>query len=373
MSNPPFGPKHSLPEDNTPAEPTPGAHSESPNEVTQSIPLVGDTAERPTPTGTGAPTSTPATSSNPNDPIDVDATDIRSALDHLPENDNLQEDSAFFAPSPGESLERFRPITDEDIRRAERDAHAHALNEAPNASPEVLAAYNRFTETNTPTPGTPVSRFAAPQPQPQPQPTPEPLTEPAPEPAPASEPAPETKAEAKARKKANKRTWGASPLLAVIIIVGALVGAGFAGASFMAGNNYPNVTTSTSRLTPIASAPSEDTAATTTAPATNTPTPGGKTIKGSLNSTITLDGTKVQICGEGSGEYTRSAAVTGIACSVAEETRDTYNDTDSSNRRGITITSPVSGNKFKLQCSEVDTDLVKCIDPNTSIKVYLGK
>ncbi|WP_340055825.1 hypothetical protein [Corynebacterium parakroppenstedtii] len=168
------------------------------------------------------------------------------------------------------------------------------------------------------------------------------------------------------RKEKFKNWIATTPAKALVFVVAVLILAALFGAIWMANND--NFTVGSSEKT--STAPSEDNQA--DQPQQNFPTPGGKTIKGSIGQNIDLDARQVQICGSSTGEYTRSAIPVGWNCSVADTARQVYNDTPKDDRGSITIDSPISGSTFKLECQEFKPGLVRCENKDDDIHIYIG-
>ena len=168
------------------------------------------------------------------------------------------------------------------------------------------------------------------------------------------------------RKEKFKNWIATTPARALVFVVAVLILAALFGAIWMANND--NFTVGSSEKT--TTAPSEDNQA--DQPQQNFPTPGGKTIKGSIGQNIDLDARQVQICGSSTGEYTRSAIPVGWDCSVADTARQVYNDTPKANRGSITIDSPISDSTFKLECQEFKPGLVRCENKDDDIHIYIG-
>lgn len=168
------------------------------------------------------------------------------------------------------------------------------------------------------------------------------------------------------RKERFKNWIATTPAKALVFVVAVLVLAALFGAIWMANND--NFTVGSSEKT--STGPSEDNQADQAQQ--NFPTPGGKTIKGSIGQNIDLDARQVQICGSSTGEYTRSAIPVGWDCSVADTARQVYNDTPKDNRGSITIDSPISDSTFKLECQEFKPGLVRCENKDDDIHIYIG-
>lgn len=168
------------------------------------------------------------------------------------------------------------------------------------------------------------------------------------------------------RKEKFKNWIATTPAKALVFVVAVLILAALFGAIWMANND--NFTVGSSEKT--STAPSEDNQA--DQPQQNFPTPGGKTIKGSIGQNIDLDARQVQICGSSTGEYTRSAIPVGWDCSVADTARQVYNDTPKDDRGSITIDSPISDSTFKLECQEFKPGLVRCENKDDDIHIYIG-
>ena len=168
------------------------------------------------------------------------------------------------------------------------------------------------------------------------------------------------------RKEKFKNWISTTPAKALVFVVAVLILAALFGAIWMANND--NFTVGSSEKT--STAPSEDNQA--DQPQQNFPTPGGKTIKGSIGQNIDLDARQVQICGSSTGEYTRSAIPVGWDCSVADTARQVYNDTPKDDRGSITIESPISDSTFKLECQEFKPGLVRCENKDDDIHIYIG-
>lgn len=168
------------------------------------------------------------------------------------------------------------------------------------------------------------------------------------------------------RKEKFKNWIATTPAKALVFVVAVLILAALFGAIWMANND--NFTVGSSEKT--SAAPSEDNQADQSHQ--NFPTPGGKTIKGSIGQNIDLDARQVQICGSSTGEYTRSAIPGGWDCSVADTARQVYNDTPKDDRGSITIDSPISDSTFKLECQEFKPGLVRCENKDDDIHIYIG-
>ncbi|WP_296102688.1 hypothetical protein [uncultured Corynebacterium sp.] len=168
------------------------------------------------------------------------------------------------------------------------------------------------------------------------------------------------------RKEKFKNWIATTPAKALVFVVAVLILAALFGAIWMANNDNFIVGSSDKTST----TPSENNQADQTQQ--NFPTPGGKTIKGSIGQNIDLDARQVQICGSSTGEYTRSAIPVGWDCSVADTARQVYNDTAKDDRGSITIDSPISDSTFKLECQEFKAGLVRCENKDDDIHIYIG-
>ena len=165
-----------------------------------------------------------------------------------------------------------------------------------------------------------------------------------------------------------------TPVLVLLFILLSLGLAGFLGVMLMADQEpYKAYESDLKVLSSTSPAPPGAAPAGASESATADPSARpGKTIKGAEGASLTLEGQRVRICDIGKGDFTRAAAPAGLACPFVESVREEYNDAASDKRNKLTVTSPVSGREFTLQCKKLNDDLVRCRGNGTTMTVYLG-
>ncbi|MEJ4113381.1 hypothetical protein ACGE24_05380 [Corynebacterium kroppenstedtii] len=335
-----------------------------------------------------APTSEP--SSHP-------APERGTARDALPDNNSLGEDHAFADPHaesetpipetpepevtkpevpepeatefPAITPEVLHSATSEDTTNDTTDSNNSVNDDAPQETPQ----HDTTLETALPpqeTPSTETTTDSEPAEQASPDtepsdPTPT-TTKPASDTTDATTPPDEHTPDTDAEEEQAPRRITLGSAIAVAFMVVILVLAGIFGALWMTKNNNFATTSSTGS----SATPSKDRHADRSDH--NFPIPGGKTIKGSIGDTINLDARKVQICGGSTGEYTRSAIPVGWDCSVADASRQAYNDSNKHDRDHLSVRSPVSGSMLKLDCQEFSPGLIRCENRRDDLHVYIG-